>query len=85
MVYSHLIIMLPGFRMNKDSMMYYKNKINKTFPEFKIRYRMLYPPIRKITINYDHKTNVCYDYLTPHCDIEHLIESRRKNIIYYNS
>ena len=84
MEYSHLIIMLPGFSMNKDDMVYYKDKINETFPEFKIRYRILSPPMRKITIYNDNKYNAWYDYFTPHCDkepeinIQHLLQSRRK-------
>lgn len=84
MEYSHVIIMLPGFTMNKDDMIYYKDKINETFPELKIRYRMLSPPMRKITIYKGQKYNSWYDYLTSHCDkdseinIQHLFQSRTK-------
>ena len=84
MNYTHTIIMLPGFSMDSEDMEYYQNKINKTFPNFKIRYRILNPPMRKITIYKNQKYNAWYDYLSPHCDTEpninenQLIQSRSR-------
>lgn len=84
MKYTHTIIILPGFTMDQEDMIYYKNKLQETFPNFKFKFRILNPPIRKITIYKNQKYNAWYDYLTGECDIEpqinneHLISSRQR-------
>ena len=84
MKYTHTIIILPGFTMDSTDMKYYKDKLNKTFPDFKIKYRILNPPVRKITIYKNEKYNAWYDYLSPQCNEEpeineeQLLQSRNK-------
>lgn len=84
MKYTHTIIILPGFTMDAEDMIYYKNKLQKTFPNLKFKFRIVNPPIRKITIYKNQKYNAWYDYLTAECNIEpqintdHLISSRQR-------
>ena len=67
MNYTHSIVILPGFTMDAEDMEYYKNKLTQTFPDYKIKYRTITPPLRKITIYKNKKYNAWYDYLTHHC------------------
>ena len=84
MNYTHSIVILPGFTMDAEDMEYYKNKLTQTFPDYKIKYRTITPPLRKITIYKNKKYNAWYDYLTPHCDKEpeineeQLVKSRNR-------
>ena len=84
MKYTHSIILLHGFAMTPSDMEYYVNKINNTFPEFKIKYIIPKAPLRKTTIFKNQKYTSWYDYLTPHCDKEpeinesHLLKTRMK-------
>ena len=77
MKYTHIIIILPGFTMDSEDMKYYKDKLTKTFSDFKIKYKILNPPVRKITIYKNKKYNSWYDYLTPHCNKEPIINEEQ--------
>jgi len=98
MKYTHSIILLHGFSMNKEDMNYYVNKINDIIP-IKCNIKFIIPnaPKRKTTIYDNQLYQSWYDYLTPHCNKEpdinekHLLQTRykihkliKKEINYYN-
>lgn len=98
MKYTHSIILLPGFTMNKEDMKYYVNKLKNVIPDsYNIKYICINSPKRKITIYKNKIISSWYDYLSADCDKEplinenHLLESRKKihhliekEINYYN-
>lgn len=85
MKYTHSIILIHGFTMSSDDMKYYIDKLKNIIPNnYNIKYICPTSPKRKITIYKEKKYNSWYDYLTPDCDKEpiinekHLLETRNK-------
>lgn len=98
MKYTHSIILLHGFSMNKEDMKYYVTKLNEIIPQ-ESNIKFIIPNAQKLkTSIYKNKLyRSWYDYLTPHCDKEpdinkkHLLQTRykihrliEKEIEYYN-
>lgn len=79
-----IFLFLPGFTMDKshENIIYLLNKFKQSYP--KARYRVINPPIRKITIYKGRRYRAWYDYYSDYRDIEEcinvnqFIESRKR-------
>ncbi len=83
--YSHSFILLHGFTMDGEDMEYYETKIKSIYPKYKIKFIKPTASEIKISIYGDDMYNSWYDYYTPNCDIEPIINedqlvSNRKRI-----
>ena len=69
--YTHTFILLHGFSMNSNDMLYYQDKFNEYLPDkYRIKYVVPNATKLKITIFRNKKYNAWYDYLTGHCETE---------------
>ena len=75
--YSYSFILLHGFTMDGEDMEYYQDKISKIYPQYKIRFIKPTASSIPITIYNNHKYNSWYDYYTPNCDKEPIINENQ--------
>ena len=71
--YSYSYILLHGFSMEGDDMEYYQNKIQDKYPKERIRFIKPNASCIQISIYDNDRYNSWYDYYTPNCDKEPLI------------
>jgi predicted esterase len=74
--YTYTFILLPGFTMEGSDMEYYENKIRSTYPGTIIKFIKPTASKVKVSIYNGKKYNSWYDYYTPNCDKEPIINEQ---------
>ena len=75
--YDYSFILLPGFTMDGEDMEYYENKLRDTYPLLTLRFIKPTASKIKISIYGGQKYNSWYDYYTPNCDKEPIINEQQ--------
>ena len=75
--YDYSFILLPGFTMDGEDMEYYENKLRDTYPLLTLKFIKPTASKIKISIYNGQKYNSWYDYYTPNCDEEPIINEQQ--------